>query len=38
MPRIDLSILTNWFFAGFNAIFGALERGYASRGQPGYPT
>ncbi len=29
-PRIDLSFLTNWFFAGFNAIFGALERGYAA--------
>jgi HAE1 family hydrophobic/amphiphilic exporter-1 len=29
-PRIDLSFLTNWFFAGFNAIFGVLERNYAA--------
>ncbi|MGO8955232.1 MAG: efflux RND transporter permease subunit [Rhodomicrobium sp.] len=29
-PRIDLSILTNWFFAGFNRVFTALEHGYAA--------
>jgi hydrophobe/amphiphile efflux-1 (HAE1) family protein len=29
-PRIDLAFLTNWFFAGFNAIFGVLERSYAA--------
>ncbi len=27
--RFDLSILTNWFFAGFNIVFRGLERGYA---------
>ena len=27
--RFDLSFLTNWFFAGFNLIFGALEHGYS---------
>ncbi len=29
-PRIDLSIFTNWFFAGFNRVFGALEYAYAA--------
>jgi hydrophobe/amphiphile efflux-1 (HAE1) family protein len=28
-PRVDLSILTNWFFVGFNAVFGALEHVYS---------
>jgi hydrophobe/amphiphile efflux-1 (HAE1) family protein len=28
-PRVDLSVLTNWFFAGFNAVFGALEHVYS---------
>jgi hydrophobe/amphiphile efflux-1 (HAE1) family protein len=28
-PRVDLSILTNWFFAGFNRVFGALEHVYS---------
>jgi hydrophobe/amphiphile efflux-1 (HAE1) family protein len=27
--RFGLSILTNWFFAGFNRVFTALEHGYA---------
>lgn len=27
--RFDLSFLTNWFFAGFNKVFGALEHGYS---------
>jgi hydrophobe/amphiphile efflux-1 (HAE1) family protein len=27
--RFDLSFLTNWFFVGFNRVFGALEAGYA---------
>jgi HAE1 family hydrophobic/amphiphilic exporter-1 len=28
-PRFDLSFLTNWFFAGFNRVFTALEHGYS---------
>ncbi len=28
-PRIDLSVLTNWFFDGFNFVFHKLEHGYA---------
>ena len=27
--RFDISFLTNWFFNGFNWIFGALEHGYS---------
>src|SRR5271165_1680519 len=27
--RFDLSFLTNWFFVGFNKVFGALEHGYS---------
>jgi hydrophobe/amphiphile efflux-1 (HAE1) family protein len=29
-PRIDLSVLTNWFFIGFNRVFTVLEHGYAA--------
>ncbi len=29
-PRVDLSVLVNWFFIGFNRIFGALEHGYSA--------
>jgi hydrophobe/amphiphile efflux-1 (HAE1) family protein len=28
-PRLDVSFLTNWFFAGFNIVFRALEHAYA---------